>query len=61
MTKDRDKNTVQPGAGKDEQEQIRRRKIDELDQLCDRVSAEARQKGLTEEILNQLLEEEPRR
>jgi hypothetical protein len=31
----------------------------ELERLCDRVSAEAKVRGLTEEILNQILSAEP--
>jgi len=36
-----------------------RENADELQRLCDRVSAQAQGRGLTEEILNQILNEGP--
>ena len=39
--------------------QGRSRNPDEFEQFCDRVGAEAQARGLTEEILNQILNEIP--
>jgi len=53
------KNPDQPDARSDKQERIRRQNVDELKRLCDRIGAEAQRRGLTQEILNQILDEEP--
>ena len=42
----------------EEYDRYRQERIKELNQLCERASAEARAKGLTEEILAQILAEE---
>ena len=41
-----------------ERERIRQSNIAELKSLCDRIAAEAEARGLTEEILNEILNEE---
>jgi hypothetical protein len=48
-------NPGQPDSPEDERERIRRQNVAELNRLCDRVSAEAQARGLTEEILNDML------
>jgi len=48
-----------PVAPEDQRARIRKQAADELDRLCDRIGAEAQTRGLTEEILNQILNEEP--
>ena len=55
MREKSDKRTVRPRPANGKKKRIRREKIDELDRLCHRVSAEARRRGLTEEILNEIL------
>jgi hypothetical protein len=56
MPDDSTKNIAQADAAADEQERIRRQRITELKATCDRIGAEAQARGLTERILNEILE-----
>jgi hypothetical protein len=53
------KNPDLPDVRADEQERIRRQAVDEFERLCDCIGAEAQARGLTEQILNEILSEEP--
>jgi hypothetical protein len=54
----RDESSIDPGEllPEAEEERIRRLRIAELKATLDRIGAEAQARGLTEEILNQILE-----
>jgi len=56
----RDESSIDPGEPlpTTEEERIRRLRVAELQATLDRIGAEAEARGLTEEILNEILNEE---
>jgi hypothetical protein len=59
MSDDPSVNLQESDAAGAERERVSRQNIDEFERLCDRVGAEAKARGMTEEILNQILSDEP--
>jgi hypothetical protein len=51
------KNLNQSAGLVEERERIRRQNMDEFKRLCERIGGEAQARGLTEEILNEILSE----
>ena len=54
-----DKDAVQPDADLEQRERVRKTNNPELKRTMDLIGAEAQALGLTEEILNEILNEEP--